>query len=171
MSAPTDASQGRADAPGSKRQARTDAPGAKPKPGRLLRRAEFLAVAKGRRRHQPTLTLQCARRDPPSDGEPRFGLTATRKTGGAVERNRMRRRLREALRRLPQGAAKAGHDYVVVVRREALTASFETLREQLATALNQIHAPRADRPRRPDDPPRDARAPTGRAETEIRPRR
>jgi ribonuclease P protein component len=160
VSAPTDASQGRADAPGSNR-----------KPGRLLRRAEFLAVAKGRRRHLPTLTLQCAPRDPPSDAEPRFGLTATRKTGGAVERNRMRRRLREALRRLPPGAAKAGHDYVVVVRREALTAPFETLREQLAAALDQIHAPRVDRPRRPDDPPRDSRPSAGRAEKEIRPRR
>lgn len=91
------------------------------------------------------MSLQAAPRVGAGAPGPRFGLTATRKTGGAVERNRMRRRLREALRRLPEGAAQPDHDYVVVLRREALSARFEQLTAELQEALRRIHAPRGQR--------------------------
>jgi ribonuclease P protein component len=65
-----------------------------------LRRAEFLRVARGKRFHAAAFSLQAAaREDSAQDAPPRFGFTVTRKAGRAVERNRMRRRLREALRR------------------------------------------------------------------------
>jgi ribonuclease P protein component len=64
---------------------------------RLKRRAEFLRVAaKGRKVATHGLVLQALTRD---DNQPaRIGFTVTKKLGGAVVRNRARRRLKEAAR-------------------------------------------------------------------------
>ncbi len=109
-------------------------------PVRLKTRKEFLAVARGARRHAGSFVLQIrARRDAPGNGAgspPRFGLTVAKKTVPlAVQRNRIRRRLREALR---AGAALSGapdHDYVLIARAEALRTPFARLREEIAAAL------------------------------------
>ncbi len=50
----------------------------------------------------------------------RFGFTVTKKTGNAPERNRIRRRLREAVRRAGEGLEGIGGDFVLIGRREAL---------------------------------------------------
>jgi len=110
----------------------------------LRRRADFLKAAKGRRVHTPIFTLQSAARTP-SAGEARIGLTVTKKTGGAVERNRIRRRLREALRHLmalPHAALpiEPAHDYVIIARREALSVPFDLLQADLMRAMAKVHA-------------------------------
>lgn len=107
------------------------------KAGRLRRRAEFQRVAKGRRFHAPGFTVQCAARD---DVEPqaRFGLTITRKVGTAVERNRIRRRLRAALTTASDIPSKPGHDYVLVARREALYLPFPELIRDMQTAISKV---------------------------------
>lgn len=109
----------------------------------LVRRSDFQAAAKGRRAHAPAFTLQARRRAGGENelGAPRFGLTATRKIGDAVERNRMKRRLRAALRGLG-GFGRPGHDYVVVLRREALSTPFETLLAQLEDTMRKAHEAR-----------------------------
>jgi len=113
----------------------------------LRARSQFLRVAKGKRFHAAAFSLQAAaREDSPSDAHPRFGFTVTRKAGRAVERNRMRRRLREALRRAAPLEALPAHDYVVVARREALTAGFDQLVNELARALRLVSA-RSGKPR------------------------
>ncbi len=76
---------------------------------------------------------------------PRFGFTVTKKVGNAVIRNRIRRRLREAVRLADFSLSKAGHDYVLVARIEALTAPFEELRGEIARALTRIHQTGPDR--------------------------
>jgi len=74
------------------------------------------------------------------DGDPqmRLGFTVTKKIGGAVVRNRARRRLREALRRVLPGPARPGHDYVVVARRAALAQPFAELVADLASAIRGL---------------------------------
>ena len=97
----------------------------------LKQRASFKAVAAGRRVSRPGFVLQ-ALTVAGESGEksrnraPRFGFTVTRKIGNAVVRNRIRRRLREAVR-LAEASAEPSTDYVLVGRRAALTLQFERL--------------------------------------------
>jgi ribonuclease P protein component len=110
----------------------------------LTRRPEFLRVAAARRKWvAPGLILQAYER-PPADvaGTPaegvRLGLTASRKVGGAVERNRARRRLREAARLLLPALAAPGYDLVLVARAATLRRPFAALVEDLATGLRRL---------------------------------
>jgi ribonuclease P protein component len=115
---------------------------------RLTQRAQFQRVSKGSRSGAKFLSLQTAVRSDDSS-EPRIGLTITRKVGGAVERNRIRRRLRAALKLAPETDRRSENDYVVVARREALTASFPALCADLAKAFERIHKSGEGEGRRP----------------------
>ena len=91
-----------------------------PKRGRLSRSAEFERVYRQGRSHgNRHLVLYTFPREPgSSDDEPRVGLSVSRKVGGAVDRNRVKRLLREAFA-AESGRLPAGHDVVVVARPEA----------------------------------------------------
>ncbi len=89
-----------------------------------------------------TLVLQA--RHSGSEGA-RIGFTVSRKVGNAVERNRVRRRLREAVRRAAEGRIRDGHDYVIIGRRAALDAPYMRIVEDLATAFAKVHATAAAR--------------------------
>jgi len=107
------------------------------KPGRLLSRPDFLAVQKGLRLRGPYFLLEVLDRKQP-DQPARVGFTVTKKQGNAVERNRMRRRLREAVRlsAVATGVTfRPGHDYVVVARRDCLNAPFDRIGAALVLRL------------------------------------
>jgi ribonuclease P protein component len=65
----------------------------------------------------------------------RVGLTVTKSVGHAVERNRVRRRLKAALRAAAPLEAERDHDYVLMARREALGRRFTALVDDLRTAF------------------------------------
>jgi ribonuclease P protein component len=108
---------------------------------RLRRRSDFQAAAKGARASGRAFTVQARPRD---EGEAvRIGFTVSRQVGNAVERNRVRRRLREIVRlSAASGAARLcpGHDYVLIGRRAALAAPFGELLHEFDTALARIGA-------------------------------
>ena len=103
---------------------------------RLRQRADFLAVANGARVQAPAFTLQGRRRD--DLGPVRIGFTVTKKNGNAPERNRIRRRLREVVKRIDRVAMRPHSDYVLVGRRAALTRDFADMVNDLRTALGRI---------------------------------
>lgn len=73
-------------------------------------------------------------------GAARFGITVTRKTASrAVDRNRIKRRLREAVRHHALPVAQAGVDYVLVARPASLDAPFENLCDAVVDGLRQVH--------------------------------
>jgi ribonuclease P protein component len=102
--------------------------------GRLKSRPQFLAVRTGEKRRGHFFLLETLDRALP-DEAPRVGFTVTKKHGNAVERNRMRRRLKEAVRLKAAFAMKPGHDYVVVARRDVLTAPFDALTKELSARI------------------------------------
>jgi ribonuclease P protein component len=103
---------------------------------RLRQRADFLAVASGARVNRAAFLLQSRRRD--DDGPIRVGFTVTKKNGTATERNRIRRRLRELVKRLDVLSMRPHSDYVLVGRRAALTCDFATMLDDLRSALHRF---------------------------------
>jgi len=104
---------------------------------RLRRRAEFLRVyAEGRR---IVGRLVVGFEAPSQAGRTRLGVTVTRKAGKAVERNRIRRRVKEAFRRsVDRPPASAAVDLVFNVRDGVAEASFEALAEDLGKVLRRL---------------------------------
>ncbi|ENN86380.1 ribonuclease P protein [Rhizobium freirei PRF 81] len=102
--------------------------------GRLKSRPQFLAVREGEKRRGSFFLIEMLDRKL-ADADPRVGFTVTKKHGNAVERNRMRRRLKEAVRLHAGFAMQPGHDYVVVARRDVLTAPFEKLASELVSRI------------------------------------
>ena len=119
-------------------------------PQRLKRRREFLHVARaGRKWAAPGLVLQVLRRQGPTDrglegavdeDNIRVGFTVTRRVGGAVVRNRARRRLRAAAETVMPSHAAHGRDYVVIGRAGTIRRPFAALVGDLETALRKLGA-------------------------------
>jgi ribonuclease P protein component len=121
-----------------------------PAVGRLKKRADFVAARKGRRVESRSFSLQMRRRGEaevrqgPSQA-PRIGITVTKQVGGAVERNRIRRRLREAVRRDPALHLGEGCDYVLIARLDAISTAFPALMSEIRAATRAVHGPRPDK--------------------------
>ncbi|HEX2524719.1 MAG TPA: ribonuclease P protein component [Geminicoccus sp.] len=107
----------------------------------LQKRPDFLRVAKGRRWHGAGMVVQFAARAVP-DQSIGVGFTASRKVGGAVVRNRSKRRLRAIVRELVPQAKIEGTDIVLIARPQTATLPFTMLRNDLSAALAKIEGSR-----------------------------
>lgn len=115
-------------------------PGAEafPRACRVRVRRDFRAAYEVGARHHGRLVVVFAR--PRPDGGLRLGLTATRKAGGAVVRNRARRRVREIFRRWAATAPESGVDFVVNISERATRASFAALAAEVTALLSRAVA-------------------------------
>jgi ribonuclease P protein component len=103
-------------------------------------RKDFQTVRKGRRFATGAFVLEGRQRTTAGVAQQaRFGFTVARAVGGAVERNRIRRRLKAAVKGVQMNHARPDFDYVVVARRPALEAKFEALVGELARGLDRLH--------------------------------
>ena len=123
----------------------TDAalPIAKLKITRIQKRADFLACAKAPHCARGAVLVQARARD--ENPLVRAGFTATKRIGGAVERNRAKRRLREAARLILPDLAHPGFDYVFIARGGVTTRPWPRLLDDMKSALLRLAADR-DRP-------------------------
>ena len=112
---------------------------------RLTSRPQFLAAAKGVSLARGAVVVQRLDR---ADGDAtlRVGFTATRKVGGAVVRNRCKRRLRQAARAMVAQHGVPGSDYVFIARQGTADRPWERLLDDVKSALTRLATP-ADGPR------------------------
>jgi ribonuclease P protein component len=117
------------------------APRARPQEAQRLvtisKRADFLAANGGRRTTTPGFILLVRDR---KDADPamRVGFTVTKKIGGAVVRNRMKRRFRALAREIMPAKGLAGSDHVMIGRAKGIERDFGLLRDELANALDGL---------------------------------
>jgi ribonuclease P protein component len=113
---------------------------------RLRQRADFVAAATGAKAPTAAFVLQARKRG--DSGPIRVGFTVTKKVGSAVERNRVRRRLKAVVSRSAGGRMRPGHDYVLVGRRAALKLPFDRMVEEFNGALRRLETSAAKDPAR-----------------------
>lgn len=108
----------------------------------LKTRSDYVAVNAGRRAHCPGFVL--LGRDRGDSAPPRVGITASRKVGNAVTRNRAKRRLRALAREVVPVAGQRGWDYVLIARAgETVSRGFSELASDLRRTLAGLHGSRA----------------------------
>lgn len=112
-------------------------------PERLKKRTDFTRVAGGRKWIAPGLVLQARAREGaaasgPGERAARVGFTVSRRVGCAVERNRVKRRLRSLASEVLAPHAAPATDYVLIGRRAALTRPYAALRQDLKQAIQRI---------------------------------
>lgn len=105
--------------------------------GVIKKRRDFLAMRGAAKAHAPSF-LMLARENPENGPASRIGLTVTKKLGGAVIRNRIRRRLRAAAREVFPANAAPGTDYVLVARKAAYERNYAMLLDDMKRALLRL---------------------------------
>lgn len=113
--------------------------------GRLTKRPDYVAAATGRRFHTERMSVQGRLRSPDENIEfkgLRYGLTVTKRVGHATERNRIKRRLRNAVAEAATGQEKLDMDMVIVGRRDILAADYAVLIADISRALRVVSKPK-----------------------------
>jgi ribonuclease P protein component len=103
----------------------------------LSKRSDFLAANAGKRAQTPGFVLLVRdRRD--DNSQIRVGFTATKKIGGSVVRNRMKRRMRALAREIVPVSGLSGCDHVMIGRAKGIEREFALLRADLEGALDKV---------------------------------
>ena len=119
----------------------------------LKKRSDFLRLRGGAPFAKPSLVLEtrpslaasqlsdggAVQDRDAADEDTRFGYTVTKKLGGAVVRNRIKRRLRAVVAAVAPKLALPGHDYVLVARSAAYDRAFAEIKKDLERALQRVH--------------------------------
>lgn len=125
----------------------------KPMIDRLRKRPEFIRLRDGARYRTRAFLIQAKARQCAESGgneeivergAARFGFTVTKKTGNAVERNRIRRRLKEALRQVDGKYLASGVDYVLIGNRPALNETMGSMVMELTRGLDHVNRKTAE---------------------------
>jgi len=98
-----------------------------PPPVRIRSRADFLKIQRSGQKVQGRCFILLTIQNHLTSS--RFGITVSKRIGNAVERNRVKRKIRE-IQRLTRHEVLPGNDIVIIARRESLGTSFEEMRNE-----------------------------------------
>ncbi|WP_298914560.1 ribonuclease P protein component [uncultured Algimonas sp.] len=115
--------------------------------GTLRKRSEFLHVRDGDYAARGAVVVQV--RANPAHGAVRYGVTATKRIGNAVTRNRAKRRLREIAKALLPELGRPGHDYVLIARDRTPACDWDRLLSDARRALQSLPGPGQSPARKP----------------------
>ena len=104
--------------------------------GKITKRSDYVKASKGQYIKTSALFLQKAKRDDKKN--PRYGVTASKKIGNAVERNKAKRRIRHAIKEVLPKYGKSGYDYVVIATIKTNKVSWNTVLNDLEKAFREI---------------------------------
>ena len=104
--------------------------------GKITKRSDYVKASRGRYIKTSSLFLQKVKRD--DKKIPRYGITASKQIGIAVERNRAKRRIRHAIKEVLPKYGKNGYDYVVVATIKTNKVSWKTVLNDLEKAFREI---------------------------------
>jgi ribonuclease P protein component len=103
--------------------------------GKITKRSDYIRASTGSNKRTSSLHLQKFNRK--DEGIPRYGITATKKIGIAVDRNKAKRRLRHAVKEVLPKLGKNGYDYVVVATKNTNTLPWEVIKSDLEKAFKE----------------------------------
>ena len=104
--------------------------------GKITKRSDYVKASKGQYIKTSALFLQKVKRDDKKN--PRYGVTASKKIGNAVERNKAKRRIRHAIKEVLPKYGKSGYDYVVIATIKTNKVSWNTVLNDLERAFKEI---------------------------------
>jgi ribonuclease P protein component len=109
-----------------------------PRTAKLLKHSDFQRVYKSGKRHfSGSMTVFYLPRPDAADAGPRIGITVSRALGGAVDRNRIKRRMREAIR-LHLAALTSSMDLVFNPKKVVATVAFAALEQEVSRSFEVI---------------------------------
>ncbi len=110
-------------------------------PDTLKKRRDFLFVAQGDRASGRLLSLQerkISQDDNKNVGKIYFGITASKKVGNAVKRNRAKRRLRVAMKNVLSQYGNENHAYVAIARPQTIEADWPSLLDEVKYLVKRL---------------------------------
>ena len=103
---------------------------------KITKRSDYLRASKSKYFRSNSFIIQFYNRV--DDLEPRYGVTATKKIGNAIKRNKAKRRIRNLVKDLLPKYGKNGYDYVFIAKENLINEDWEVLKEESISVLKDL---------------------------------
>ena len=103
---------------------------------KITKRSDYLRASKSKYFRSNSFIIQFYNRD--DDLGPRYGVTATKKIGNAIKRNKAKRRIRNLVKDLLPKYGKNGYDYVFIAKENLINEDWEVLKEESTSVLKDF---------------------------------
>ena len=103
---------------------------------KITKRSDYLRASKSKYFRSNSFIIQFYNRV--DDLEPRYGVTATKKIGNAIKRNKAKRRIRNLVKDLLPKYGKNGYDYVFIAKENLINEDWVVLKEESTSVLKDL---------------------------------
>ena len=103
---------------------------------KITKRSDYLRASKSKYFRSNSFIIQFYNRI--DDLEPRYGITATKKIGNAIKRNKAKRRIRNLVKDLLPKYGKNGYDYVFIAKENLINEDWVVLKEESTSVLKDL---------------------------------